>query len=565
MPPITKQCRITGTPFVIDEWEQDFFKRISPVFNGVRYDIPLPTLCPEERMRRRLAERNERNLYHRNCDFTQKSIISSSSPNKPHRIVSIDAWWSDDWDPLSYGQDFDFSRPFFEQFNELKLKVPRMNLQQQKPMENSDYCNCASNNKNCYLVFSTNHCEDSYYGSWINYSKDCIDNSNSMKNELCYETVDCHSCYEVLYGEESRGCTDSYFIKNCVGSQKLIFCWGLRNAKYQIFNQQVSPEQYEAFKKELRLDTRSGFQNAIAKFNEIKSQMIVKELYGTQNENVTGNIISNCRNSKQIYECMDCEDVRYSNNLEVGAKDCMDFSYWGSKASEIYESHACGYDVSRLLFCNLSWSGCSDLMYSDHCFSTQDSFGCVGLKKARYCILNKQYSKEEYEALVPRIIEHMIKTGEWGEFFPIETSAFAYNETLAQEWFPLTKQQALEKNYNWQDDQAAQNYQGPQVQVPNSIHDVDEEIIKQILHCETTGKLFKIIPQELKFYRKMQLPIPRFSPDQRHLNRMARRNPRKLWSRLCDEQNCSREVQSTYAPNRPEKVYCEACYLKTIY
>jgi len=31
----------------------------------------------------------------------------------------------------------------------------------------------------------------------------------------------------------------------------------------------------------------------------------------------------------------------------------------------------------------------------------------------KYCILNKQYSKEEYEELVPKIIEHMQKTGEW--------------------------------------------------------------------------------------------------------------------------------------------------------
>ncbi len=39
----------------------------------------------------------------------------------------------------------------------------------------------------------------------------------------------------------------------------------------------------------------------------------------------------------------------------------------------------------------------------------QNCFGCISLRNASYCILNKQYTKEEYEALVPQIIEHMSK------------------------------------------------------------------------------------------------------------------------------------------------------------
>ena len=66
--------------------------------------------------------------------------------------------------------------------------------------------------------------------------------------------------------------------------------------------------------------------------------------------------------------------------------------------------------------------------------------------------MNKQYTKEEYEELVPKIIEHM-KTpltnpllggegmSERGEFFPMHSSHYAYNETIAQDFFPLTKEQ----------------------------------------------------------------------------------------------------------------------------
>lgn len=167
MTPITCTCAVSGQQFSIPDSEQEFLRSM---------DVPLPTISPYERMRRRLSYRNERNLYHRKCGLTGKQIISSASEEKPYPVYSIDAWWSDKWDPPSYGRNFDFNRTFFEQFFELRNQVPRLTLQQQQPMWNSEYCNCASQNKNCYLCFSTNHCEDCYYGSWINFSKDCVDN-----------------------------------------------------------------------------------------------------------------------------------------------------------------------------------------------------------------------------------------------------------------------------------------------------------------------------------------------------------------------------------------------------
>ena len=68
---------------------------------------------------------------------------------------------------------------------------------------------------------------------------------------------------------------------------------------------------------------------------------------------------------------------------------------------------------------------------------------------------------------------------------------------------------------------------------------------------------------ELAFYRKMQLPMPHFHPDERHDRRMALRNPRKLWDRTCEK--CRAAIETTYSPERPEIVYCESCYLKEVY
>jgi hypothetical protein len=158
------------------------------------------------------------------------------------------------------------------------------------------------------------------------------------------------------------------------------------------------------------------------------------------------------------------------------------------------------------------------------------------------------------------------QAGEWGQFFPRELSPFGYNETIAQEYFPLTKKQVLEKGWRWKEEEEGpeeQNYLGPVVPVPDDIKDADEGICTKILRCESSGKLFKINPKELTFYRTMKLPLPRKCFMQRQKERFALRNPRHLWKRNCAK--CKKEIETTYSPERPETVYCEECYLATVY
>jgi uncharacterized protein YbaR (Trm112 family) len=159
----------------------------------------------------------------------------------------------------------------------------------------------------------------------------------------------------------------------------------------------------------------------------------------------------------------------------------------------------------------------------------------------------------------------MKKTGEYGEYFPAQSSIFGYNETVAQEYYPLTKEVALKQGFNWQDNLPFTR--GLETlkfsNIPDNIKEMSETILKEVLACQECGKNYKIINQELEFYRHKYLPIPRHCPECRHLNRLKLRNPRKLWERKCDQ--CGREVKTTYAPDRPEKIFCEECYQKEIY
>ncbi len=152
---------------------------------------------------------------------------------------------------------------------------------------------------------------------------------------------------------------------------------------------------------------------------------------------------------------------------------------------------------------------------------------------------------------------------DWSEFLPPSLSPFGYNETVAQDYFHLTKEEALRKGFSWKDDDSAIQFQGSKYVLQDTIQEESEEVCKAVLHCEITGKPYKVIAQEFDLCKKMKIPISRLCPDERHRLRMLRKNPRKIWTRQCPK--CNEKIQTTYSPERPEIVYCESCYLQFIY
>src|SRR3989344_828807 len=109
MGPETKNCQNCKQKFVIEPDDFAFYEKIK---------VPPPTWCPECRLQRRLAFRNERALYRRKCDLTGESVVSLYPEGTPFPVYSQKAWWGDSWDALGYGRDYDFSKSFFEQFAE---------------------------------------------------------------------------------------------------------------------------------------------------------------------------------------------------------------------------------------------------------------------------------------------------------------------------------------------------------------------------------------------------------------------------------------------------------------
>lgn len=545
---MNRTCAISHQVFTLDEADRAHY---------AKQGIPLPTLSPEERLRRRLSWRNDRSFYKRTCDLCKKSFVSIYSPESPFTIFCPVCWWSDKWDPMMFGRPIDWNRPFFDQYQDLMKFVPRLGTDIVN-CENSDFCNYCGDDKNCYFDIAGEANEDCYYNLFTKYSKNCVDTTFAYHGTLCYESIHVQNCYHCFFSMYCSDSSDLYFCYDMKGCKNCIFSSNLRNKEYHILNQPYSKEDYFKKLEELNLGSHAQLQRAISLWNNFRiKNAVYRDSYLLNTENCSGDNITNSKNTHHSFNATNCEDSKFLYDV-LDAKNCYDLNYSLYKP-ELSTELISTLNMTYSAFCMASHY-CSNSFYCDMCNNSNNLFGCIALNRKSYCILNKQYSKEEYEDLKTRLIQHM--GTDWGEFFPAKMSPHAYNEVVAQEYLPLTKEEATGRGYAWKEVDARQ-YQPATTQIPDAISDVSDSLTKEVLACEICKKNYRIIEQELKFYRDQTLPIPRRCPDCRHKERNALRSPRNLFERTCSK--CGFAIQSTITPDRSEKVYCENCYLKNVY
>lgn len=563
---MTTTCTRCSTGFEIMEEDNAFYDRVSPVYGGVKYAIPSPTHCPDCRQQRRTGILNERHFYAATCDLCKKRTLTQYPPENKQPVHCRECWFSDAWDSTSYGLDVDFTRPIFEQMKELSRVVPAQNLLAVGTNENSEYIHYAGFAKNSYLITHADFCEDCYYGYGFKNDTGCVDGFYNLSSQFCYDSVDVHSCYGLKGSQDCVNCHSSLFLRDCIGCKSCFLCVGLRNKEYYFENQPLTKEEYEAKMATINLGSHTQYQEWKQKRSVLEKKHTFKEFHGMNLENSSGDYLQNCKNTNRSFDCESVEEGKYLYQVVTGAKNLYDIYQYGLNLQESYECCIAGTDCYHILFSHNAHSSCTDLLYCWYIQNSKNCFGCVHMHNKQYCILNKQYTKEEYEALVPRIIEHMQKTGEWGEFFPISFSPFGYNKTTAQLYYPLSKEQALAAGFAW-DDSEPEALQVEKIiqaaQLPDNVKDTPDEVLQWAINCEATQKPFRLTKQELDFYRQHSLPIPRRCPDQRHLDRFAQRNPRTFWNRPCFK--CQKAMTTTWSPDRPEKVLCADCYLKEVY
>ena len=267
----------------------------------------------------------------------------------------------------------------------------------------------------------------------------------------------------------------------------------------------------------------------------------------------------------------------------------MDFDF-GGNSEMLYECTTGADSDYNLKFSYSALDSVRDSEYTDSCRNCKNVFGGVSLNNKENVILNKLYSKEEFVKLRADIIKQMNdmpfidKCGReyrYGEFFPVELSPWAYNETSAQEFLPLDKDEANKNGYPWRDaDIKNFNITISADKIPDNINDVGEKILQEVLGCAHEGKCthqcstaFRLTDYELKFYKKHDIPPPILCSNCRFYERYKVMPALKLWKRscMCDKsghfhgtEKCVVDFETAYAPDRSEKLYCEKCYQQEV-
>ncbi len=564
-------CTQCSALYEVTDADLAFLQRVSPTYGGKTYPIPAPVLCPDCRLQSRLVHRNERRLYNSVSSLSGKSILSLVAPVSAHgrkyKVYTQEEWWGDAWNGTDYGREFDFNRPFFEQFQELALEIPLINVVGLQN-ENCDYAAIVAYCKNCYLINASENSEDCYYGHMLQRCRKTVDSSDVYDSELVYEGFNLHKCNSCTHLSNSTDCRDCHLSDNLRGCNDCFLCTNLVRRQYCFLNQQLTKEDYLQRVRQVRADPRL-WQEALARLDKLRSERVHKYANITNSEDCTGDFINASKDCHDSYDISGCQDCRFVTTADEN-KDLMDCSNMFVHCELGYQvmSSISSYHCAMNLYC---YHG-HDVYYSMQCWNSSNLFGCVGLKKDEYCILNKQYTKAEYDELVPRIIAHMQKSPsplskgggmEWGKFFPASLSPYAYNETVAHEYFPLDAPAARKIGADWRGEDDTNRYQGPKVVIPERIEDVSDTITDEILGCSQCGKNYKVIRQELRFYREMGLPAPTRCWNCRYDNRLGLRNPRRLFDRTCSK--CAKPIRSTYSPERSGNVYCEECYLAEVY
>ena len=287
-------------------------------------ELALPTLSPESRFKRRMMFRNERKLYKRKCDKTGKDMVSIYPVEYPGQVYHPNEWHGDGWDPFDFGLPY-VPGSFYETFKKELDAMPKLSMFVINN-ENSEYTNGSQQNKNCYMLFASDHDENCLYdysSFRCVYALDCY---GCNKCENIYESIDCVDSSKVFFSQRIEKSFDIYYstdLKNC---SNCLLCFGLKDKQYCLRNEVIGKERRESEVLPLikKSKTNIEFQQKI--FQEMSvmgKDVVVQNMNIINSYNSYGDLIINSKNISGSYELTDGENISNVINSSGNCKDVM--------------------------------------------------------------------------------------------------------------------------------------------------------------------------------------------------------------------------------------------------
>ena len=546
-------CRISGEKFYVRPEDIAFYKKIG---------VPLPTVSPGERIRRKVAYFNIYNLFFNTSAKTGKKVVSSYPENTPYKIWEYQIWNSDEFNPLKYGVDYTSNKKFFEQYKKFQLEVPRQNLNVINAV-NSKFTNYVNNVKNCYLVTDAHNAEDCQHSTYADNSKNCHYSYGATSSDSCYECNMVQNSYKCFFTEFSSDCVDSSFLFDCRDCTDCFMSSNLRHKKYYFYNQKLSKEEYQKKIREINLGDSKIIEKLKKDFQNLKKKTIYRANQNEKNINCTGDYIKNSKNCHSCFFVFESENMAYCvGNLKH--KDSYDLV--GGVGSELsYETMSVNAGSYQTKF-STTVTDLRDSEYCDYCKNCSNCFACIGLKNKQYCIFNKQYSEEEYWQKVDEIKTKMLADGEYGEFFSPELATVPYNISMATSYGGYDDLE-IAKKYGYKIEQIEEPNPDTEneikvEEVPDDIKEITDDILSKVI-IDKNGKKFRYTKEELEFHRKYNLALPTEHYASILAEKRIALGPIDFNPKYRNCTKCGQETQVTFPedyPGAPERVWCEKCY-----
>ncbi|MFA5792281.1 MAG: hypothetical protein WC897_00225 [Candidatus Gracilibacteria bacterium] len=540
-------------PFSVSDHEKELRKKFG--FGEV-----VPKLSAKERFQYLGAFWPHWNLHKRKCDRTGRPIVSIFRPDCPYPIWHRDEWIANAMPPYT---DFDFGRSFFEQAWELFQKCPLPHAFQSNN-QNCEYTDDWYYSKNCYLCHSGQNNEDCRYCYGCDSIKSCYYSVFSFNSELCTDLINSTNCFGSLFLLNCKNVFDSSFLYDCRDCNDCLFCFNLRNKKYCFGNKQLSKEEFEQKKLEWDFRSLKNYEEAKKIFADMfKNVAWHRALQIDKCENSTGNFIHNSK---------DCENCY----LLTGHENCANVLFCGPPAKTILDS--LGTLGSELTFMSslpvysyearfcFSVSHSRYVEYSAYLQNCQYCFGCAGLVNEKYCILNKKYSKEDYFALREKIVTHMQKTGEWGDFFPSHFAPNPYAESLSGFYFPLDESE-IEDFRTGENLEKITMKTAEITDIPDSVDALDDTkekwLSEQIFWDAKFERPFQVQSVDIQNSRTRKVPLVHsYYVDRMQNNLKWMPFSGELRNSICSVSGKS--IQTNWPKEYDGRILCEEEYLKFI-
>lgn len=555
--PGERTCELTGRKWDMSEKEIERYRH---------FNVPPSKLHPLTRMHVLTGFFVGYQWWNNKSAEDGSNFLTPAHPGSSIKVVPDKTWFDNDYSSTIREDD---GRQVFEIMSELVHEIPITGQRNLMPPVNS-IATISAGDENSYFM-NASRSKNTLFGMNAIDTEDSAEIYQSYNVNNSYNTVHSDRIFNCKYVQESRDCMNSMFLFDCRNCEDCFMATNKRNAKFVFKNEQLSESEYKARLEKLDLTCRSSFEVLRKEFiGMVEKDGIWPENFNEHCENSTGEYLTNCTDCHECYFNHEGKGNFQSSFLFDGSEDSMSVTGWFASNNSFYSTT--GSRSSNIKY-SYTQVQCQNMEYSYHCYNCEDCFGCVGLNRKKFCIFNKEHSEEDYWKKLDEIKCRMLDAGEYGEFMPVSWSPTRFMDSGATLFFLANEKDAkdlsaseypAESSGACGEDRVAADQLRSTQDIPDCLNDpaLDEWIGKPVFD-EGVERRFTLLPQEIKFYKKMKIA----PPNQHFIARVRdlgyRANSGAFTEGSCEK--CGKALiisKNKIFPNR--RIYCREDYLTFI-